>query len=125
MPRINQFNGGMRTSVAEHLILENESSYYHNMEHVSGLLTSIKGKTSAVAGASKWGHLFTINSLWYWSATPKDWVEFQERLYIGNRTGISTKIIGATEYNIGLQPPTTKPTVVVSARHLNKIKSHG
>lgn len=115
MPKINIFNGGLRTAQEAHLIQAHESVAFVNANHICGILKPLKDKIQAVAGASKYGHFFTITSTWYWSATPKDYVEFQERLYIGNRTGVSTKIIGAVEYNLGIEKPTTKPTVVVSA----------
>jgi hypothetical protein len=114
MPKINVFNGGMRTAQEPHLIREDESVAFVNMKHVSGILRPAVEKAAAVSGAQKWGHFFTINSTWYWSATPKDYVEFQERLYIGNRSGVSTKIVNGTEYNMGIEAPTTKPTVVMS-----------
>jgi len=115
VPKINIFNGGLRTAQAPHLIKENESVAFVNMNHRIGILEPIKDKILKITGAEKYGHFFTIDSLWYWSATPKDFVEFQERLYIGNRTGTSTKIVGGTEFNMGIQKPTDIPTIVVSA----------
>lgn len=115
MPKINIFNGGMRVAQEPHLIKETESVVLVNCNHICGILRPLPGKAAAVSGAQKYGHLFTQNDTWYWSATAKDYVEFQERLYIGNRTGASTKIVGSTEYNMGLPQPTTVPTVVVSA----------
>ena len=115
MPKINMFNGGLRIAQAPHLLKENESAALVNADHISGILTPMMDKVQAVTGASKWGHYFTTEAKWYWSATGKDYVEFQERLYIGNRSGISTKIVGGTEYNLGIQKPTDIPTVVVSA----------
>ncbi len=114
MPKVKIFNGGLRTALSPHLIREDESVVNNNVNHTLGVLESIKDSIQAVAGASKYGHFFTDNSTWYWSATPKDWVEFQERLYIGNRTGVSTKIIVSTEFNLGIQKPTTIPTIVVN-----------
>ena len=115
MPKINMFNGGLRIAQAPHLLKENESVALVNADHISGILKPMKDKVQAVTGALKYGHLFTTNSTWYWSALPKDYVEFQERLYIGNRNGLSTKIVGNTEYNLGIQKPVDIPTVVVSA----------
>lgn len=113
MPRITLFNGGLRLAQAPHLIAEHESVALVNSDHISGILKPTQDKLLAVSGAERYGHFFTINSTWYWSATPKDYVEFQERLYIGNRTGTSTKIVNGVEYNMGIQQPTTVPTVVI------------
>jgi hypothetical protein len=115
MPKINMFNGGLRIAQAPHLIKENESAALVSADHISGILTPMMDKVQAIAGAEKWGHYFTTDDTWYWSATGKDYVEFQERLYIGNRNGISTKIVSGTEYNLGIQRPTDVPTVVVTA----------
>ncbi len=115
MPQIRIFNGGLRTAVAAHLIKDNESVINLNVNHIQGILIPIKDKVSSVGSAQKFGHFFTINSTWYWSATPKDWVEFQERLYIGSRSGASTKILGGTEYTMGIEAPTVLPTGVASA----------
>lgn len=114
MPKINLFNGGLRLAQAAHLIKEHESRAFVNADHISGILKPSNDKLSAIAGADKYGHYFTSDAVWYWSPTPKDWVEFQERLYIGNRTGTSTKIVGGTEFNLGIQKPSTVPTVVVT-----------
>lgn len=114
MPRITVFNGGLRIAQAAHLIQQHESVAYVNANHIPGILTPMHDKLQSVAGASKYGHYFTTPGTWYWSATPKDWVEFQERLYIGNRSGTSTKIVGVTEYNLGIQLPTTVPTLAAS-----------
>lgn len=114
MPRIRVFNGGLRKAIAPHLINENESVVNQNINHVNGILTPVKDKVQSIPNAEKYGHYFTTDDEWYFSPTPKDWVEFQERLYIGNRTGTSTKIVNGIEYNLGIQPPTTVPTVVVS-----------
>ena len=114
MPKVNIFNGGLRTASASHLIKEHESPVNLNIDHISGILQPIKDKVLGVSGASKWGHYFTTDAEWYWSTVPKDWVEYQERLYIGNRTGFSTKIINGTEYLLGIVPPTTIPTGTVS-----------
>ena len=114
MPRINIFNGGLRTAQAPHLIKKNESVALVNIDHISGIIVPIKDKILSVSGASKYGHFFTTDSTWYWSITPKKFVEFQERLYIGNYTGISTKIIGGVEFNMGIQQPTAIPIIAVS-----------
>lgn len=114
MPKIRLFNGGLRTAQADHLLAEHESRSLVNADHITGILKPVPDRLLGVSGAQRYGHFFTVNSTWYWSATPKDYVEFQERLYIGNRSGVSTKIVGGTEYNMGIQQPTTVPTVVIS-----------
>jgi hypothetical protein len=115
MPKINIFNGGLRTAQAPHLIKENESVAFVNADHISGILRPLGDKVVAIESAKKYGHFFTTNSTWYWSDIAKDYVEFQERLYIGNRDGTSTKIVNDVEYNMGIQRPTDIPTIVVSA----------
>lgn len=114
MPKISIFNGGLHTSAAPHLIADKESVVNLNMDHISGMITPLLDKTEAVLNAEKWGHFFTTELAWYFSPTPKDWVEFQERLYIGNRTGFSTKIVGANEWLMGIVGPTVIPTGVAS-----------
>ena len=115
MPKISVFNGGLRTAQAAHLIEPDESRAFVNAEHITGILNPTTDKLLAVSGAERYGHYFTTDSTWYWSTAPATYVEYQERLYIGRHTNYSTKIIGGVEFNMGIQQPTTVPTVVVSA----------
>jgi len=114
MPKISVFNGGLNVAPAAHLIADKESVVNQNMDHVSGMITPLHDKTEAVLNAKKWGHFFTTELAWYFSDDPKDWVEFQERLYIGNRTGFSTKIVDGNNWLMGIVGPTVIPTGVVS-----------
>jgi hypothetical protein len=109
MPNLKLFNAGLNTATAPHLIPSEAAVEYTNINNVPGLLTPIKDKVSTVAGAQKYGYNFL--GTWYFSSTVKDWVEFQERLYIGNREGISTYILGGVEYNLGISAPTVQPTL--------------
>jgi hypothetical protein len=114
MPKISIFNGGLRTAAAAHLIADKESVINVNMDHISGVITPLLDKTEAVLNAKQWGHFFTTELEWYFDDAPKDWVEFQERLYIGNRSGFSTKIVDGNEWLMGIVGPTLVPTGVVS-----------
>ena len=114
MPKISVFNGGLHTAAAAHLIADKESVVNLNMDHISGMIMPLYDKTEAVLNAKQWGHFFTTDLSWYFDDNPKDWVEFQERLYIGNRTGFSTKIVDGNEWLMGIVGPTVIPTGVVS-----------
>jgi hypothetical protein len=114
MPKISVFNGGLYTSAAPHLIADKTSVINVNMDHITGMITPLLDKTEAVPNAKKWGHFFTTDLEWYFDDAPKDWVEFQERLYIGNRSGFSTKIVDGTEWLMGIVGPTVIPTGVAS-----------
>lgn len=112
MAKITMFNGGINFATAPHLIRENEGVFYDNIDHVPGTLKPLKDKESAVPDAHRYGHFFTTESKWYWADSPRSWVEFQERLYIGNPFGVSTKVINGEETNLGIAGPTVIPTVV-------------
>jgi len=115
MAKLTHFNGGFNVATAPHLIKENEGIFYDNIDHVKGTLRAIKDKKRVIPDASRFGHFFTRNSTWYWSDVPKDYVEFQERLYIGDRHGVSTKVINNVEYNLGIVPPTARPDVAATS----------
>jgi len=106
MPKIRTFNGGLQTALEPHLIAENEAAEYENVSHLRGHLAPMGDLFYLFNGAKRYGFYFPITGLWYWSDTPKDWVQFQERLYIGNRSGVSTKLINGVEYNLGIAKPT-------------------
>ena len=114
VPKISIFNGGLHTSAAAHLIADKESVVNINIDHISGMITPLYDKTESVLNAKKWGHFFTTELAWYFSDTPKDWVEFQERLYVGNRAGFSRKIVGVNDWLMGIVGPTAIPTGVAS-----------
>ena len=117
MAKLTQFNGGMNAATAPHLIQENEGPFYENIDHVPGILKPLqdKLKDDTILGAERFGHFNTIDSMWYFSTTPKDYVEFQERLYIGDRHGTSTKVVDGAESNLGIIPPTSKPTLAATS----------
>lgn len=106
MPKIRQFNGGLHTATFAGYIQQNEAVEYINCDHVSGFIGPVSGINAEVGGASPYGYYYRPERQWYWSDTPKDYVEYRNRLYIGNRTGKSTKVVNGVEYNLGIEKPT-------------------
>ena len=105
MTKIRTFNGGLHTALYPALIQQNEAAKYLNCDHVPGYLGPVNGVELSVTGAKRYGHRFSLNKQWYWSDTPKDYIEYREKLYIGNRQGKSTKIVNGEEYNLGIEKP--------------------
>jgi len=116
VPKLNVFNGGLSVALAPHLINASQSVVNTNMDHTPGTITPLKGRTEidSITGAEKWGYYWEEQAEWYWSRTPKDWVEYNGRLYIGARSGTSTKIVSGVEQNLGIAAPTSVPTLVAT-----------
>ena len=121
MAKLTVFNGGLNEVIAPHLIQENEGVIHDNIDHFPGPLVPERDKKSVVPDAKQFGHRFTETGTWYWSDTPKSYVEFQERLYIGNRNGESTKIVGTEESKLGITPPTISPILAGTSYEIGDI----
>ncbi|UOF81457.1 phage stabilization protein [Caudoviricetes sp.] len=104
--RMTLFNGGLHTQLAPHLILPTEGTVYKNIDNTKGVLRPIKDKIAVdLVVSGKYGYKSTTNDKWYFSTSPVDYVEFQQKLYKTNRSSSFTKLIGTTEYNVGIAKP--------------------
>lgn len=121
MTQSTLFNGGLHGATAAHLIKENEGAIYFNVDHVPGNLTPMYEKIREIEGALEWGHKFTTNNEWYFFDHPRDFVEYQERLYIGNRTGRSTKVVNNETHYLGLIPPFGNPRLAATNTSLSNL----
>ena len=112
--RLNIFNGGLHTRPAPHFIKANESRVFTNVDNSKGILTPIKDKTEAVTGAQKFAYYSTSADAWQFSATPTDYIDFQQRLYFSDRLTEPKKIVDGNESKLGIDAPTAKPTVTLT-----------
>lgn len=114
MAQLNLFNGGLSKRLAPHLINVNEALIYKNVDPSSGPLTPIKDDTYKGIMLEK--NFYKFKGVWVNSADDRDYVEFQEKLYFSDGTGIPQKSSdGINWFNLGIAKPATKPTVTLEA----------
>jgi len=117
MAQLNIFNGGLSTRVAQHLIAVNEAVVYSNVDPSKGPLSPTMDDvyTSKVLEKS----FYYFNNRWVDSASDRDYVEFQSKLYFSDGEGMPQKTSnGTTWYNLGIAKPLAAPTVVLGTTGL-------
>lgn len=117
MAQLNLFNGGLSTRVSEHLIGVNEAVVYSNVDPSKGPLSPIMDDTYTSKTLEKSFYFF--NNIWVNSASDRDYVEFQSKLYYSDSEGMPQKTSdGTTWYNLGIAKPSVAPTVTLGTTGL-------
>ena len=115
--QLNLFNGGLSTRVSEHLIGVNEAVVYSNVDPSKGPLSPIMDDTYTSKTLEKSFYFF--NNLWVDSASDRDYVEFQSKLYYSDGEGVPQKTTdGVTWYNLGITKPLVAPIVAIGTTGL-------
>jgi len=110
MAQLNQFNGGLNTRVAPHLINVNEGQKYTNVDNTSITLKPVKEDSDE--NTSVGDYIVNFKDTWFSSSTYKDYVEFQERLYYTDCIGRPQKSDdGINWYNLGIDKPEVQCTI--------------
>jgi len=116
MSQINVFNSGLNTRVHPTLLQSTESTICNNIDLTSGILQSAKGDTAQPDVITDNIFWFTKGNLWLSSILPRDYIEFQEKLYYSDGISIPQKSANGTLWqNLGILGPTTKPTITTRA----------
>jgi hypothetical protein len=110
--RIRVFGGGLNTRVDSQLIAENEATHFENIDSDTAILTPIKDKTKIPkVTVNRYSYYDTLTGTWLSESTPTDWVEYQEVIYKSDRINTPVKLVGTTEYQLGIDPPVSGPIV--------------
>ena len=115
------FNGGLALARAPHLIEPEEAVIYNNIKNATGVLTPLKDKLldTTILNPKRYSYFFEAGNEWRFSDNPTSWVEFQERLYWSDVTGVF-KLQDGTVFNIGIDTPVGEITFTVTdAPHEN------
>jgi hypothetical protein len=103
--RITTFDGGLNTRVDSHLIKVNEARELINVDTDKATLTPIKDKLLVSETSGKYGYYFSSLGQWFFDTAPADYIEYKDILYKTDRVGLPKKIIGGTEYDLGIEAP--------------------
>lgn len=113
--RLQAFNGGKNTRLAQHLIGVNEGIVVSNVNIEDGTLTPVKKKSTSVLSLNEFAHYFSANDEWVGFNINRDYVEYQERLYWTQDSSIPQVYTGTTTYNLGIAVPINTPAIPSTA----------
>lgn len=110
--QLNQFNGGLSTRLASHLIGANEAIVYTNVDNKYGALAPINGNTSL--GTTIYKSMINFKNAWVSFDNDTDFVEYQDKLYKSNGVDRPMKSSDGVSWQyLGINKPSTKPTVAL------------
>jgi hypothetical protein len=112
--KLQLFNGGKATRKAPHLIGMHEAVSYINVDNESGSLVPVKTKLASGIMVDQYATFFNAQQEWISSATVRDYVELQSKLYWTDRSTQPQKYDGTNTYQLGVSQPTTEVTGVVT-----------
>lgn len=112
--QLNQFNGGLSTRLASHLIGANEAIVYTNVDNKYGALAPIKGNTNI--GTSLFKSMVNFKATWVSFDNDTDFVEYQDKLYKSDGVNKPMKSSnGVVWQNLGINKPSQAPGVSITA----------
>lgn len=106
--KLSAFNGGKSSRLAPQLINANEAVEFVNIDNTQAILAPVKSNTLIRSGGKSF---YKFEGAWIESSEDRDYVEWQGVLYWTGTSGAKKYNKGVTN-NLGIAPPTTKPTVV-------------
>ena len=103
--KIQQFDGGLSTRTEPQFLNTNQGTVYENIDNASGILKPLKMPAPAGIFVKPYHTFFDHNQEWVDSDEPRDYVEYQRKLYWTDRTTAPQKYDGTTQANLGIEPP--------------------
>lgn len=105
--KIQQFNGGLNTRLAPHLIDVHQSQECVNVDTTRGTLIPVKDKLATGILTERRPYYFETDQEWVSKSFPTSYVEFQGKLYYTTAENVGPKkYSGGVEHNLGIAPPT-------------------
>ena len=108
--KIQQFDGGLATRTEPQFLNTNQGTVYENIDNASGVLKPIKMPAPSGILVGPNHTYFDHSSEWISSDSPRDYVEFQRKLYWSDREAKPQKYDGTTQANLGIEPPPQIPS---------------
>lgn len=108
--KLLQFNGGVNSREAPHLLSLNEAVEYLNIDNSGGSLKPVKSSGNIATPRKKYAFFFNAENRWVDSDIRRDWVEYEGTLYYTDSTG-AYKLKGSTLFSLGIVPPSVTPIV--------------
>lgn len=115
MAKLQTFNGGLATRVAEHLIGINSAIVYTNIDSETGELKPVKTEASTGETLQEYATYFEAESKWVDSAVSSDYLEYQSALFKTSISAIPTRQYSIYTDNLGIAQPSSAPSVATGA----------
>lgn len=110
--KLVQFNGGLSTRLAPHLIDQAQGVVYENIDNSLGVLSPDKSVSlSGGITTSKFAKYFEAEDVWLSSDTRKDYLEYQGMMLVSDRVNRPQRYEDGSYSFLGIKPPTVKPTL--------------
>lgn len=103
--KIQQFDGGLSTRTEPQFLNTNQGVVFENIDSSSGVLKPIKMPAPSGILVKPNHTYFDYNEEWVDSDEPRDYVEYQRKLYWTDRTTPPQKYDGTSQANLGIIPP--------------------
>ena len=111
--KIQIFDGGKVSRPRPQYLELNQAVKYNNIDNSLRSLAPVKTKLATAIAASKFNYYFDVTQEWFGSDIRRDYVSYQGELYWTD--GVAPKVYkGGVTNKLGIDAPTTAPTVVVS-----------
>jgi len=111
--KLQVFDGGVNSRLAPQLLQQNQGVVYENIDNAVGVLAPSKDKLATGINTNQYATFYEAQQEWVSSTIPTDYLEFQGVLYATDRTNRPTKYNGTTTNFIGIERPTSAPTLTI------------
>lgn len=109
--KLQVFNGGLNTRVAQHLVKPNEAIEYINIDSSTGALVPVNTEAATGIELAEYAYYFEADGNWIHSSTPRHYLEYQGTLYYSEVGQIPKSFDGTTERLLGIAGPTAVLTL--------------
>ena len=103
--KLQQFNGGLNSILRPQFLQQTQGAVYENIDSDVGSLTPIRDIEATDIELKPYHTYYRAENAWVDSDVPRDWLEFQQRLYWTDRVTPPQKLNGAVQSNLGINSP--------------------
>lgn len=112
--QLTQFNGGLVTRVAPHLLGLSQATTCINVDLSAGALRALAGPSSTGVATQQRSFYSVSQAMWVSADEATEWLDFQDKL-IATSASSATVTIAGNVLPLGLNAPTTAPVGSVGA----------
>lgn len=108
--KLQAFNGGLNTRVRPQFIEISQAVEYENIDSDAGSLAPVKLPLDTGTSIQQYSTYYTAKDIWVESSTPRDYLEYEKKLYWSDGIDRPKKFDGSNTYNLGIDLPKA-PTI--------------
>ena len=109
---IQQFDGGVSSRLAPQRLNPTQGAVYENIDNTSSVLAPMKDKTATTVDVDEYHFYFEAGNEWLSSTVKTDYLEFQSKMYLTDRTNQPQKYSDGQYNLLGITGPAAAPTMV-------------